>query len=41
MDVEKEIAGVKNVPQIATLEKAVCKLIHLLWCLPKENLSQI
>lgn len=40
MDVEKEIAGVKNVPQIVTLERTVCKLI-LLCCLPKENLSQI
>lgn len=41
MDVEKEIAGIKNVPQIDTLEIAVCKLIHFLCCLPKENLSQI
>lgn len=41
MDVNREIAGLKNVLQIVTLERAVRKPIHLLCCLPNENLSQM
>lgn len=41
MDVEKDISGLKDIPQIITLQRAVDKLIHLLCCLPKKYLIQI